>query len=441
VTGNRSFRGVRTGLRRLALDLTPLRTSRDYRLLWFGEIVSATGTQITVVAVFIQVFEMTGSSAAVGAVGLAQLVPLVLGTLLLGPIIDSVDRRKLLIVADTGQALASGLLLLGALSGDPPLALVYVAVAISAGFSAVQLATRSAIVPNLVPESMLPSALALNQVMWNTALIAGPAIGGVIVGRFGLGWAYGIDLVSFFAGVLSAVLMSPRPPVRRPGADEDGAGGGRIAVGLRSITEGFRFLKGRRALQSTFVIDLVAMIFGMPRALFPVLAITEFHRGEELVGLLFSAVAVGALLGALTTGWVRRIERQGMAVVIAVCVWGVGIAGFGLSGEWLVLALMCLAVAGAADVISAVFRSTILQTTVPDDLRGRMSAVHILVVVGGPRIGDFEAGAVASLTTPAISVVSGGLACIAGSLVVAAVYPELRRYRAPASWSHDSIAP
>ena len=438
MTGNRSFRGVRAGLRRLALDLTPLRTSRDYRLLWFGEIVSATGTQITVVAVFIQVFELTGSSAAVGAVGLAQLVPLVLGTMLLGPLIDSVDRRKLLIVADTGQAMASGLLLLGALAGDPPLALVYVAVAISAGFSAVQLATRSAIVPNLVPESMLPSALALNQVMWNTALIAGPAIGGVIVGRFGLGWAYGIDLVSFGAGILSAALMAPRPPVRRPG---DGAGGGRIAVGLRSITEGFRFLKGRRALQSTFVIDLVAMIFGMPRALFPVLAITEFHRGEELVGLLFSAVAVGALLGALTTGWVRRIQRQGLAVVIAVCVWGAGITGFGLSGEWLVLALVCLAVAGAADVISAVFRSTILQTSVPDDLRGRMSAVHILVVVGGPRIGDFEAGAVASLTTPAISVVSGGLACIAGSLVVAALYPELRRYRAPASWSHGSISP
>ena len=436
MSGSRSFRA---GLRRLALDLTPLRTSRDYRLLWFGEIVSATGTQITVVAVFIQVFELTGSSAAVGAVGLAQLVPLVLGTLLLGPIIDSVDRRKLLIVADTGQALASGLLLLGTLAGDPPLALVYVGVAISAGFSAVQLATRSAIVPNLVPEAMLPSALALNQVMWNTAMIVGPAIGGVIVGRFGLGWAYGIDLVSFVAGILSAVLMSPRPPIRRPATDA--AGDGRIAVGLRSITEGFRFLKGRRVLQSTFVIDLVAMIFGMPRALFPVLAITEFHRGEELVGLLFSAVAVGALLGALTTGWVRHIQRQGLAVVIAVCVWGVGIAGFGLAGNWLVLALVCLAVAGAADVISAVFRSTILQTSVPDDLRGRMSAVHILVVVGGPRIGDFEAGAVASLTTPAISVVSGGLACIAGSLVVAAVYPELRRYRAPASWSHDSISP
>jgi hypothetical protein len=150
---------------------------------------------------------------------------------------------------------------------------------------------------------------------------------------------------------------------------------------------------------------------------------------------------VGALLGALTTGWVRHIRRQGLAVVIAVCVWGAGIAGFGLSANWLVLALVCLAIAGAADVISAVFRSTILQTTVPDDLRGRMSAVHILVVVGGPRIGDFEAGAVASLTTPAISVVSGGLACIAGSLVVAAVYPELRRYRAPASWSHGSITP
>jgi Transmembrane secretion effector len=419
---------VRSALRRIAVDLSPLRESRDFRLSWLGEIVSSTGSQITVVAVFIQVFEITDSSAAVGAVGLAQLVPLVLATVLTGPIIDSVDRRLLLLVSQAGQAVASAVLLLGAIAGDPPLALLYGAVALAAGFSGLQLATRSAMVPNLVAARTLPSAIALNQVMWNSAMIAGPAIGGVLVARFGLAWAYGVDTASFGTAILAAVLMRPMPPRQRERAEA--APDRRMAAGVRSITEGFRFLRGRRVLQSTFVVDLVAMIFGMPRALFPVLALTQFHRGEEVVGVLFSSAAVGALLGALTSGWVHRIRRQGVAVLVAVAVWGAGIVAFGLAGDRLWLALGCLAVAGGADVISAVFRSTILQVSVPDDLRGRMSAVHILVVVGGPRIGDFEAGAVAALTTPTISVVSGGLACIAGVFAVAAVFPELVRYRA-----------
>jgi MFS family permease len=428
VTPSGSRAPVRSAVRRIAVDLTPLRRYRDFRLLWIGEIISETGTQITIVAVFIQVFRITDSAAAVGAIGLVQLLPLVVATVLTGPIIDSVDRRRLLLVSHSGQAVASGILLLGALAGSPPLGLIYIAIALSAGFSGFALATRSAMLPNLVPETSLPSALALNQVMWNTALIVGPAIGGVLVARVGLAWAYGIDTASFAATILAAFLMRPRPPIRRePG---DGEPTGRIALGLRSITEGFRFLRGRRVLQSTFVIDLIAMIFGMPRALFPILALTQFHAGEEVVGVLFSAVAVGALCGALTAGWVRDIRRQGLAVVVAVAVWGAGIAGFGLAGDHLWLALICLAVAGAADVISAVFRSTILQLSVPDDLRGRMSAVHILVVVGGPRIGDFEAGAVAAITTPTVSVVSGGLMCIVGALGVAAAYPGLVRYRA-----------
>jgi MFS family permease len=197
------------------------------------------------------------------------------------------------------------------------------------------------------------------------------------------------------------------------------------------MTEGFRFLRGRRVLQATFYVDLVAMIFGMPRALFPVLAVTQFGAGPKIVGVLFSAVSVGALLGAVTAGWVRRIRRQGLAVLWAVGVWGVGIVGFGLSGGELGLALAFLALAGAADVISAVFRGTILQQSVPDSLRGRMSAVHIVVVTGGPRLGDVEAGLVASLFTPAISVVTGGVACIAGIVLVALAVPEFARYRAP----------
>ncbi len=405
----------------MAVDLTPLRTSRDFRLLWGGEIVSETGSNITLVALYVQVFRLTGSAAAVGAIGLAQLVPLALASVLAGPIIDRADRRTLLVISQCGQAGASGLLLLGALAGHPSLVLVYGAAGLIAGLAGFALSIRSAMTPNLVPAEQLPAALALNQVMWNTCLIIGPAAGGVLVAQAGLSWAYGIDVASFGATVTAGLLMRSMPP-RREAAEQPG--------GWRSITEAFRYLRGRRVLLSTFVVDLVAMIFGMPRALFPVLAADQFHGGAEIVGALFSSVSVGALIGALTAGWVGRIRRQGAAVLVAVAVWGVGIVAFGLAGDRLGLALVCLAVAGAADVISAVFRSTILQLSVPDDLRGRLSAVHILVVAGGPRVGDFEAGVVAAAFTPMVSVVSGGALCIAGVAVLALAVPEFARYRA-----------
>jgi MFS family permease len=339
-----------------------------------------------------------------------------------GPLIDRADRRTLLVFSQIGQAGASALLLAGALAGRPPLGLVYLGAALIAGLAGFALSTRSALTPNLVPGELLPSALALNQVMWNTCLIVGPAVGGVVVASAGLAWAYGADVISFSATIVAALLMAPRPPR----ADSGTATAGR---GWERITEGFRYLRGRRVLQSTFVVDLIAMIFGMPRALFPVLAVVQFHRGPEVVGALFSAVAVGAVLGALTTGWVRHVRRQGLAVLVAVAIWGLGITAFGLVGPHLWLALACLALAGGADVISAVFRGTILQQTVPDDLRGRLSAVHILVVTGGPRLGDFEAGGIASLFTPTVSVVTGGLACLVGVAVLAFVVPEFARYR------------
>ncbi len=235
-------------------------------------------------------------------------------------------------------------------------------------------------------------------------------------------WAYGIDVASFTAVILTTALMSHQPPR---------SGGVPTTGGWHGVVEGIRYLKGPRVLQSIFTADLVAMIFGMPRALFPVLALTQFHRGEEVVGALFSAVAVGALLGALTTGWVGRIRRQGRAVLVAVGIWGLGITAFGLAGDLLWLAFACLAVAGAADVISAVFRGTILQQSTPDALRGRLSSLNIVVVAGGPRLGDFEAGMVAAVLTPTISVVSGGLACVAGVVVIALAVPEFSSYEAP----------
>jgi MFS family permease len=408
-------------VRSLAIDVSPLRAHRDFRLLWLGEIVSETGSQFTLVALYVQVYALTRSSLAVGAIGLVQLAPLIVVSVFGSPFIDRVDRRKLLLGSQVVAAAGSGLLWMGAAIGHPPLALVYSAAAVVGAVSGFALSTRAAMTPTLVPAAELPQALALNQAMWNTALIAGPAVGGVLVAQVGLASAYAVDTLSFAATIVATTMMAPHPPMSR--ADNE------RASGLRAIGEGFRYLRGRRVLQSTFIVDLIAMIFGMPRALFPVLARVQFHRGAEVVGFLFAAPAVGALLGALTTGWVGRVERQGLAVLVAVGVWGLGITTFGLAGDNLPLALACLAVAGGADVISAVFRSTILQLSVPDDLRGRMSAVHILVVTGGPRLGDFEAGAVATAFTPAVSVVSGGLLCLGGVALLALAVPALAQFR------------
>jgi predicted MFS family arabinose efflux permease len=331
-----------------------------------------------------------------------------------------------LALTQVGLAVGSTVLLLGALlMPHTPLGLIYGAVAATAFLGGIDAPTRSATVARLVGQEQLSAAIALNQVVWNTTLVAGPALAGIIVAKLGFSWAYGIDAVTYGAALLAAVMMRPVPPA--PGEEAPPRGG-------RAVREGFAYLKGRRVIQTTFTVDLIAMIFGMPRALFPFLAVSQFHRHHhdvaQLVGYLLSAVGVGALLGALTTGWVSRVKHQGLAVLWAVALWGAAIAGFGLVGDHLWLAFILLAVAGSADVISAVFRGTILQLAVPDALRGRLNGIHILVVTGGPRIGDFEAGMVAAAFTPFISVVSGGIACVAGVGVLALLVPQFARYHA-----------
>jgi hypothetical protein len=415
---------TRSLFRRIALDVTPLRVSRDFRLLWVGLFVSELGYQFALVAIFIQVYRLTGSAAAVGLTGLFSLVALIAGVIAGGAVIDAYDRRKLLMIAQVGFGIGSTMLLVGALAGTPPVGLIYAAAAITAAVSAIDSPTRSAMTPRLVGHDLLSSALALNQVVWNAVGLLGPAIGGIVIARLGLSWAYAIDLVTYGGMFLVASMVRPMPPVRDEGAERD-------ATGWTAVREGFAFVRNSPLLQSTFAIDLVAMIFGLPRALFVVLAATQFHRGAEVVGVLFAAPALGALIAALTGGWVGRVGRPGVAVAWAVAAWGTAVAAFGLVGDHLLLAVLFLAIAGASDVISAIFRSTILQVSVPDSLRGRLSAIHILVVTGGPRLGDLEAGLVAQAFTPLISVVSGGLVCIVGAVAVAIAYPQLRRYRPP----------
>ena len=425
-------RSKRTGafLRSLAVDRTPLKISADYRRIWWTELISQIGTQITVVAVFYQVFKLTDSAAMVGLVGLVQFVPLTLATVFFGPMIDRLDRRWILLTTQLGFVGTSSLLLAGAAMGRPPLVLVYTAAGLAAGLSGIASPTRSSIVPNLIDVELLSSAVALNQLMWNAAMVAGPALGGVIIARFGLTWAYAVDVASFAGPLYATWRLSPQRPK---------AGDAASRSGIAAIREAFAFVKGRRVLQSTFVVDLVAMIFGLPRALFPILAVTQFHSGAEIVGAMFSAIAVGAVVGAGTAGWVRRVRRHGLAVLIAVGAWGTAIALFGFSGN-LPLAFLLLAIAGASDVISAVFRGTILQATVTDAVRGRLSAIHILVVTGGPRLGDVEAGLIAAAFSPTISVVSGGLACVAGVFFVALRYPELAAYVSPEGAQAETTA-
>lgn len=400
-------------IRRLLLDVSPLRDFRQYRLLYIGQQVSQLGRQLTVVAVPYQVFVLTRSSLLVGLVSLAQLGPLIATSVVGGAIADAMDRRKLLVVTQMALAVTSVGLALNAMRPAPALWPLFVFSAVAAGLSAIDSPTRSAAVPGLVARRQLPAALALQQIGFQVAQVVGPSLAGLIIARMGLAATYWLDAVTFVAAIVALLAMRPMVP----------EGGGR-RVGRESIVEGYRFLKGRRVIQSTFYIDLNAMVFGMPRALFPELGATVFGGGAATVGLLFAAPGAGALVAALTSGWVSRVHRQGRAVLLAVAVWGAAIALFGLTTTlWLALAL--LALAGAADVVSAVFRNTILQLRVPDRLRGRLSAVHIAVVTGGPRLGDAEAGAVAALTSARFSVVSGGLACLAGVVLLHRLIPEL----------------
>jgi hypothetical protein len=401
--------------RRLLSDVTPLRESPQYRLLYAGELLAFLGSQLTVVAVPLQVYLQTRSSLAVGLVGLAQLGPLLACSLVGGVVVDAVDRRVLLVWVQLARGALSLGLVANALRPEPALWPLYVLTAAGAGLQAVDAPARTAAIPAMVRRELLPAAAALHQILMQVGVVAGPAVAGLLVARAGLAAAYAIDVATFLLASLLALALRPLPP-----------GAGAAHAGVASVMEGFRFLRGRRALQGTFLIDLNAMVFGMPRALFPALGTELFGGGPGTVGLLYAAPGAGALLGALTAGWVGGVRRQGRAVLVAVTVWGAAITVFGLV-SWLPLALALLAVAGAADVVSAVFRNAILQLTVPDGLRGRLAAIHIAVVTGGPRLGDAEAGAVAALTSPQVSVVTGGLACLTGVALLAWRIPELDR--------------
>lgn len=411
---------------RWAIDVRPLRVP-TYRRLWLGTSVSSYGFQFTAVAVPVEMYVLTRDSLWVGLLGLAGLVPLLVFGLWGGAVADVVDRRRLLLASSALMWLSTlGLLTQAVLRvGSPVLLLVLVAVQSTA--FAVSSPTRQAIIPRLVPDDLVPAANTLGFTTATAGAVLGPLTAGLIFG----GWsaeaalpiAYGVDALLFSVSIWATLRLPSIPPE----AGATGASGGVRGAGLRSIVDGFRYLATTPVLLLSFAIDIIAMVLAMPRSLFPEVAQERFGGGAA-IGWLYSAIAIGSVLGGLTSGWINRVRRQGLALVAAVIGWGVAIALAGLARQfWLVVGL--LAVAGAADLVSAVFRQSMLQVYAPDRMRGRLQGVNIVVVAGGPRLGDLRAGASAAAFGVGTAWVGGGIAAAVLAGLLALAFPALLRYR------------
>ncbi len=421
----------------LLADVTPLR-SPDFRRLWLAGIVTVIGANLTVFAVPVQLYALTRNSAYVGLAGLFALVPLVVFGLLGGAWADAFDRRMLLIVSSCGLAGASVLLwaqaALGFDWGENQVWVVLVLLAVQQAFFAVNWPTRGAAIPRMLPIEQLPAANSLTMTVQQFGAIAGPLLAGVLLRWVDLSTLYAIDAITCLAAIWATIRLSPMP------STESVAVQGQSRWGFGAVLEGFRYLAGNQIVLMSFVVDLIAMIFGMPRALFPQLAHESFGgpvEGGTTMALLAAAISAGAVAGGVFSGWLPHIRRQGLVVVISIVVWGLAMCGFGLAGGlaggraggMLWLALVFLAVGGAADMVSAAFRSTLLQEAASDDLRGRLQGVFIVVVAGGPRLADAVHGAAAAAVGTTAAAAGGGAQVVAGVLIAALAAPAFLRYR------------
>ncbi|WP_119291217.1 MFS transporter [Streptomyces sp. YIM 130001] len=410
---------IRPRRQRILADLTPLRTSVDYRRLWVGQTISWLGQAMTALAISLQVYDITGSAFSVGLVGLFSLVPLVVFGLYGGAIADTVDRRKLGIASSAGLCLLSFVLACAALAGFHRVWLLYSIVALQAVCAALNNPARSSMIPRLLPPEQLPAANALSSVTTTSGTMFGPMLGGLLVGFWGYQAAYLIDAVAFSASLYAMYRLPSMKPDRAAGAGAKRA----------SVLDGLRFLATRPNLRMTFFTDMCAMVLAHPRALFPVVAVVWFGGDAQTTGLLVAAPAIGALLGSVFSGWLGRIRRHGLAILLAVASWGTAIAVFGLTRN-LWLGVLFLAIAGCSDTVSMVFRSTMLQAATPDEMRGRLQGVFIVVVAGGPRLGDFTAGTVADLASPQLAITGGGVACVVAVGLLALKWRRFARYDA-----------
>jgi len=403
---------------RFVLDTRPLRR-RDFRNLWLGQMISTVGSEIAVVAVPFQVYTQTHSTALVGLLGLASLIPLLVVPLVGGAIADAHDRRAVLLRTELGLTVVSLLFLGNALLRHPQVWALFVLQMLAVAVFSLGRPAMSALAPRLVPDEEFEAANAIEGVYGSLAAAAGPAIGGLIIGAAGVPWTFGIDAATFTTSLVALWSLSPQLPeiedAERPS--------------LRSIVDGFRFLKGRQELIGIFAVDTSAMVFGMPSALFPAIALHRLGGGASTVGYLYAAPYAGALVCSLASGWTSHVRRQGVAVTLFACSWGAAIAAFGFTTT-LWPALVLLAVAGGADFYSAVLRSTILLRTTPDHLRGRLLGIEFTQVASAPSLGDLEAGVLASLTSLRFAVVSGGIACVAGCIAASLALPRFLRYDA-----------
>ena len=397
-------------------DLTPLKRSPEFRRYFAGQVVSLLGSQFTVVAMRFQAYQITGKTYVVGLLGLTQLVPLLVAAIGLGQLADALDRRRILLVTQVLLGVCSLALALNAHRAHPSLVVIFVLAAVSSFIVGIDWPTRNAFLTNLVGPDLLRPSLALNQVLFNLAAVIGPTVAGFVIQASTFS-AYAFDAASY---VFLLTMVVTLPGQARASAE--------LRLRFSNIGDGLRYARGNRVLRSTFVADIGAMVFGLPDALFPAMAVKVFQGGARTFGLLQAAPGLGALITMATTGWTARVRRQGQAVIACIVVWGVAIAVFGVS-RWLPLALLALAVAGGADAVSALFRSTIVQVTTPDEYRGRLSALHIAVVRGGPRVGEMESGIAASVIGLQAAAWTGGLACLVWIAVTAWRYPELARYR------------
>ncbi len=411
----------------LFLDLTPLRRYRDYRLLYTGQFVSFLGSQLSYVALPYQVYKLTHSSLAVGMIGMAQLVPLVVFGLIGGAYADAVDRRRLLIVAELGLIVLCLLLLGNACREAPAVWPLYGLAALRSALAGFHRPALEATTPRLVPPEELPAVASLSSLCGNVCMIGGPALAGVILdaaGAAGPAWVYALDAASYGVSLLTLWLLRtpPRPTDAAPAS-------------LSAVLEGLRYAASRQELLGTYVVDMVAMIFGMPMALFP--AIADQLGGARVLGWLYAAPSIGALVMTLFSGWASRIRRHGVAITISAGLWGLSIIGFGYARS-APLALLFLGLAGAADMVSGLFRSTVWNQTIPDKLRGRMAGVEMISYTSGPQLGNAEAGLVAAYAGLTFSVVSGGILCVVGVAVCALLLPRFWRYD---SRSHIHVVP
>ncbi|MFJ8199258.1 MFS transporter [Streptomyces sp. NPDC096152] len=406
--------------RRWAMDTRPLRRPA-YRRLWSSTVVTAVGSQLTAVAVPKQIYDITGSSAWVGYASLAGLLPMVVFALWGGAVADTVDRRRLLLVTNSGIAVTSLLFWVQAVTRLDSVGALMALLAVQQAFFGLNSPARNASIARLVPAHELPAAGALGSTVAQTGLVAGPLLAGALIPVVGLPELYLADAVALCVAVWAVLRLPPLPPA---------AGGGARRAGLREIAAGFRYIARHKVLLLSFLADVIAMVFGMPRALFPQLAAETYAPyGEGLaLGLLFAAVPVGAVAGGLFSGTFSRARRHGWMVIGSVTAWGAAVAGSGLSRDlWIAVAF--LAAAGVADMVSMVFRGAILLSAATDEMRGRMQGVFTVVVAGGPRLADVLHGTAGSAFGPRAAVTGGGLLVVALMLGLAAAVPALRRYR------------